>query len=424
MSLDMLFDWDVLFALCVVFLCLVLSAFFSAGETALTAVSRARMLQLKKNGSKRAGLVIALTEQRDRVIGAMLIGNNLVNIAASSFTTSVLLAFFGEVGLLYATVSMTVLIVIFSESLPKTLAIYRPERTALALSMFVYYSAKILAPLNTMMQTCVRAIMCASGFRADEADRVVSPHEELRGALDLLHREGGVKKDDRDMLGGLLDLRDLTVEDVMVHRTKMQSLDADLPSDELLAAVLSSSYTRLPLWRETPDNIVGVLHAKDLLRAIQSGEGVSDVAELANDPWFVPNTRPLMDQLKAFRKRKAHFALIVDEYGEVMGLVTLEDIIEEIVGDISDEFDISASGVRPSKDGSVHVDGSVPIRDLNRAMDWALPDDDATTIAGLVIAAAGVIPEAGQTFTFYGYRFEVIRKVKNKIAQIKIMPLG
>jgi Mg2+/Co2+ transporter CorB len=225
------------------------------------------------------------------------------------------------------------------------------------------------------------------------------------------------------MLGGLLDLSELEVSDVMVHRTEMVMINADLPPEELVREVLATEYTRIPLWREKPENIIGVLHAKDLLRAIRASDGDTsriDVSTIALPPWFVPEMRPVSEQLKAFRRRKTHFALVVDEYGEVEGMVTLEDILEEIVGDISDEHDVVVAGVRAQPDGSVVVDGSVPIRDLNRAMDWHLPDEEATTVAGLVIHEARSIPDRGQSFTFHGFRFRVLRRERNRITALRI----
>jgi Mg2+/Co2+ transporter CorB len=229
------------------------------------------------------------------------------------------------------------------------------------------------------------------------------------------------------MLSGLLDLRDLTIADVMIHRTEMITVCADDPNEEVVKAVLEAGRTRIPLWSERPENIIGVLHAKDLLRAIHEADGdlsKIDVKAIARLPWFVPEIRPLSEQMKAFRRRKTPFALVVDEYGELMGLVTIEDILEEIVGDITDEHDVAVPGVRPQPDGSVNVDGAVPIRDLNRAMDWNLPDDDATTIAGLVIHEARSIPEPGQSFTFHGFRFRVLRKRRNRITALRITPLA
>jgi Mg2+/Co2+ transporter CorB len=284
----------------------------------------------------------------------------------------------------------------------------------------------VLGPLVTVIEAVVRVLMRLFGFKVGANQPILSPTERLRGAVDLLHHEGKFEKQDRDMLGGLLDLRELQVSDVMIHRTEMVMVNADLPAEELVQEVLASEYTRIPLWRDKPENIIGVLHAKDLLRAIRASDGDTsriDVSAIALPPWFVPEMRPVSEQLKAFRRRKTHFALVVDEYGEVEGLVTLEDILEEIVGDISDEHDVVVAGVRAQPDGSVVVDGSVPIRDLNRAMDWSLPDEEATTVAGLVIHEARSIPERGQSFTFHGFRFRVLRRERNRITALRIVPV-
>jgi Mg2+/Co2+ transporter CorB len=285
---------------------------------------------------------------------------------------------------------------------------------------------RVLGPVLAAIEWLVRLILRLLGIRIGEEQSILAPHEEIRGTVDLLHREGSVEKLDRDMMGGLLDLRDLTVSDVMVHRTEMVMINADLPAEDLVREVLATVYTRIPLWREKPENIVGVLHAKDLLRAIRASDGDTagiDVSTIALPPWFVPEMRSVAEQLKAFRRRKTHFALVVDEYGEVEGMVTLEDILEEIVGDISDEHDVVVAGVRTQPDGSVVVDGSVPIRDLNRAMDWHLPDEEATTVAGLVIHEARSIPERGQSFTFHGFRFRVLRRERNRITALRIVPV-
>ena len=416
-------DW---FALVAVLVCLLLSFFFAGSETALIASSRAHMLRLEKHGNHEAGLVNQLMAMRERLIGALLLGNNAVNIAASSLATSVLLVWFGDVGVIYATVVMTMLVVVFAEVLPKTIAINAPDRMSLLVARPMSWVVRVLGPVLMAIEGLVRAILRLFGIRVGENMPILSAHEELRGAVDLLHHDDRVEKSDRDMFGGVLDLRELTVSDVMLHRTKMITLNAEDPPEEIVGAVLAAPVTRLPLWRGTPENIIGILHSKDLLRALQAAGGdltKLDIQTIALPPWFVPDVRPLAEQLKAFRRRKTHFALVVDEYGEVMGLVTLEDIIEEIVGDISDEHDIAVTGVRPLPDGSVSVDGSVPIRDLNRAMGWNLPDEEATTIAGLVIHESRLIPEPGQSFTFYGFRFEVLRRTRNRITALRIMPL-
>ena len=416
-------DW---FTFGIVIACLLISAFFSASETALTGSSRASMLQLQKNGNVRAGIVTRMLEKRERMIGALLVGNNLANIGASVLATGVFTAWFGEVGVLYATGVMSVLVIIFAEVLPKTVAINAPDRVSLLVARPMRFLTAILSPLLGLIEAIVRLLMRMLGIPLGANQAILSPTERLRGAVDLIHHEGGVEKQDRDMLGGLLDLKDLDVSDVMVHRTEMVMINADLPAEELVREVLATEYTRIPLWRDTPENIIGVLHAKDLLRAIRVAEGdISkvDASAIALPPWFVPEMRPLSEQLKAFRRRKTHFALVVDEYGEVEGLVTLEDILEEIVGDISDEHDIAVAGVRAQPDGSVVVDGAVPIRDLNRAMDWHLPDEEATTIAGLVIHEARSIPDRGQIFTFHGFRFRVLRRERNRITALRIFPL-
>ena len=417
------YDW---IALGAVVACLLLSFLFSGSETALTASSKARMHALEKNGDTRAALVNRMMNQRERLIGGILLGNNLVNIGASSLATGILLAWFGSAGIAYATIGMTVVVVIFSEVLPKTIAINHPDRVSLLVARPIRFIVGLFGPLTLAIEAFVRALLRAFGVSLDATTSVLSASEELRGAVDLLHREGSVVKDERDMLGGLLDLNELEVSDIMVHRTKMASLNADEPPEKIVREALASPFTRLPLWRERPDNIVGVLHAKDLLRELQAlGNDVTrlSVEKIAREPWFVPDVTSLSDQLKAFRRRKQHFALVVDEYGEVMGLVTLEDILEEIVGDITDEHDRAFTGARRNPDGSVSVEGSVPIRDVNRAMGWDLPDEEATTIAGLVIHEARIIPEPGQTFLFHGFRFQVMRKQRNRITLLRVTPL-
>jgi Mg2+/Co2+ transporter CorB len=414
-------------ALIIIVVCLLLSAFFAGSETALTASSRARMLWLEKQGDRRAATVNRLLQSRERLLGALLLGNNAVNIAASSMATGLLLAWLGDVGVVYATVVMTVLVVVFCEVLPKTAAINAPDRIAVLVAEPLSWVVRLFAPILMAIEALVRRILALVGIRVGEGQPILSAHEELRGAVDLLHREGGVEKQDRDMMGGVLDLRELEVSDVMIHRTEMISMNAGDRAEDIVQAVLAAPVTRVPLWRDSPENIVGVLHAKDLLRVIQAAHGdlsTVDVLSIAAPPWFVPDTTPLAEQLKAFRRRKTPFALVVDEYGEVKGLVTLEDILEEIVGDIEDEHDVAVPGVRPQLDGSVNVDGGVPIRDLNRAMDWNLPDQEATTIAGLVIHEARSIPEPGQSFTFHGFRFQVLRRERNRITALKITPLG
>ena len=416
-----------LWALCgVILLCGILSGFFSGSETALTAASRARMLTLEHNGDERAGLVQRLISRRDRLIGVLLIGNNLANILASSIATSIFLNLFGDAGVAYATLAMTVILVIFAEVLPKSWAISGPDRFSLVVARSVSLVVLILGPVSAAVDWIVRAIRRLCGVNRAAGRSMLSPQEELRGAVEVLHRDKSLIKEDRDQLGGLLDLKELEVSDVMVHRTSMGTVNADAAAEEIVRDILASPHTRMPLWRDDIDNIVGIIHTKDLLRALYDVDNDFtriDIMKVARKPWFVPDTTTLQDQLDAFLRRKAHIAIVVDEYGDVQGLVTLEDILEEIVGDIADEHDIDMQGVRLQPDGSVIVDGSLPIRDINRALDWHLPDEEATTIAGLVIHETQTIPEVKQAFTFYGKRFSVLKKERNRLTRLRIVPL-
>ncbi|MCP1200008.1 HlyC/CorC family transporter [Notoacmeibacter sp. MSK16QG-6] len=415
--------WVIIFVILVL---IILSATFSGSETALTAASRARMHSLENGGDARAGIVSRLIERRDRLIGALLIGNNLVNILASALATSMFLELFGDQGVVWATLVMTVLLVIFAEVLPKSWAISSPDTFSLAVSRVMAIYVAVLGPVSSLVNGFVRLVLRLFGVKLGEGQSMLTAHEELRGTMEVLHREGAFVKADRDRLGGLLDLAELEVSDVMIHRTSMQTLNADDPSEDAVRQILHSPYTRMPLWEGTTDNIVGVIHAKDLLRAlhdVNNDPSRVDIRAIAAPAWFVPDTTTLQDQLNAFLRRKSHFAMVVDEYGELEGLITLEDIIEEIVGEIADEHDVEMKGLAIEADGSVVVDGSVPIRDLNRALDWNLPDDWATTVAGLVIHETQSIPDERQAFTFHGKRFVVLRREKNRIVSLRIRPI-
>jgi Mg2+/Co2+ transporter CorB len=403
-----------------------LSGLISAAETSMTAASRGRMHQLERDGDRAAARVNRMMGDQEKMIGAILLSNNVINIGASALTTVALSAAFpGPIGALIATVVMTVLIVVFSEILPKTLAIARADDVARALSIPTWWVVRIFGPLANAAQWVVRLTLRPFGIKLGMETDVLAAHEEIRGAVEYHHSEGTVEARDRHMLGGVLNLSEMDVTEVMVHRRSISMVDADLPPAELVAELLETGHTRVPLYRDDPENVVGVLHAKDVLAAIAAaggGLGTLDIAAIIREPWFIPETTSLKDQLAAFLKRQVHFALVVDEYGSLQGLITLEDILEEIVGEIDDEHDDALEGVRRQADGSVVVDGWVTIRDLNRALDWALPDDDAVTVAGLVIHEAQTIPKVGQTWTFYGHRFQIVRRERNQITALRISP--
>ncbi len=410
-------------AISTIALLIFISAFFSGAETGLTAASRARLTELARQGSKRAATVLQLTEMPERLIGALLLGNSLANITASAVATVALVKMFGDTGAIIASGVMTVLILIFAEVMPKTYAIAHPDKVATSIAPIVRFFVAIFGPIVMLVEYIVKKTLMLFGVDVENVVSILSAHEELRGAIDLHHKEGDIVKKDRDMLGGLLDLKNLEVHDVMVHRTKMILLDADEKMTDIVDQVLKSGKTRVPVWKKDQDNIIGILHAKNLFQALQQYDGNAEKIKLESilsDPWFVPDTRPLEDQLNAFLRRKSHFAIVVDEYGELQGLITLEDIIEEIVGDINDEFDSVSNGVRKQKDGSYMIDGAVPLRDLNRATDWNLPDEEATTLAGLIIHEARMIPDAGQAFTFHGFRFEILKKRRQQLTVIKV----
>jgi Mg2+/Co2+ transporter CorB len=410
----------------IVFGLLAISALFSAAETSLTGASRARMHQLEREGDRPARRVNRLLADQETMIGAVLLGNNLINILASALTTAVMdKAIPGGWGVFAATGIMTALVLVFAEVLPKTLAILRSDDVARFLSGPTLLVVKVFGPIIYTIQWIVRRTLGLFGVRLGMEMDVLAAHEEIRGAVEYHHSEGLVEERDRRMLGGVLDLSDMDVAQVMVHRMSISMIDADQPPRALVAEVLESDHTRVPLYRDDPENIVGVLHAKDLLHAIAEAGGdfdKLDIAKISREPWFIPETTNLKDQLNAFLKRQNHFALVVDEYGALQGLVTLEDILEEIVGEIEDEHDSAIQGVRRQADGSVVVDGFVPIRDLNRALDWELPDDQAVTVAGLVIHEAQTIPKIGQTFIFHRHRFEVVKRVRNQITTLRISP--
>jgi Mg2+/Co2+ transporter CorB len=400
------------------------SAFFSGSETALTAASRARMHQLETHGLQRAGIVNRLREQKERLIGALLLGNTLVNILASSLATSLLVSVLGAPAVPVATVVMTALILIFSEVLPKTYAINHADRAALGIAPAVKNVVWLLGPVVRLVNWLVRGVLRLFGAdpsRVGLADYV----DELRGAIELHRGSEAEVAQERQMLRSILDLGDVSVAEIMTHRRSVQAIDAELTPPEVVTAMLNSPHTRMPLCQGGLENIVGVLHAKDVLRALQAAGGQPDrvdIRRIATKPWFIPDSTSLLDQLHAFRTRREHFAIVVDEYGGLQGVVTLEDILEEIVGDIVDEHDLPVAGVRPQANGSFLVDGTVTIRDLNRRFEWRLPDDEASTIAGLVLHEARHLPEVGQAFTFHSFRFEILRRQRNQITAVRVTP--
>ncbi len=413
---------------------LTVSAFFSGAETALTAASRGKLRARADKGSKGAETALAVTDDSERMIGALLLGNNVVNILAASLATALLTKVFGASGVALATLVMTVLVLILGEVLPKTLAITVPEAVAATVAPPVRVMMWLFGPVIGLVQLLVRGLLGLFGVRTEPGRRVLSLREEIAGAIALGHSEGAMEREDRDRLLGALDLSHRDVSEIMKHRSQIEMIDADRPPTEIISQVLASPHTRLPVFRGTDENILGVIHAKELLRAMdrllraENGDWAAlrdlDVLEVSMPPYFVPETTPLDEQMRQFLRRHTHFALVVDEYGALRGLITLEDILEEIVGEITDEFDVGEEGaIEPAAAGGYLVDGTLAIRTLNRSLDWHLPDDEATTAAGLVIHEAQVIPEVGASYDIHGFRFEVVGKEGNRLTRLRVQPL-
>ena len=418
----------------VILLLLILSAFFSGSETALTVVSRGKLRAKSDKGSRAADQALKITDDKERLIGSILLGNNLANILAASLATALFTRMFGDNGVALATLVMTFLVLIFAEVLPKSYAITNPERAAILTSPLIRPFIWIFSPFVTAVRALVRGILRLFGVRTNPDSQILAVREEIAGAISLGHHEGAVEREDRDRLLGALDLGDRSIEEIMRHRSEIEMIDITLPPQQVLEKVLQSAHTRLPLFKKHQENIVGVLHAKDMLRAVyawtkdhpetQNQFDGFDVMDVAKTPYFAPETTPLDDQMREFLRRNTHFALIVDEYGVLQGLITLEDILEEIVGEITDEFDTETElGISRTDGGDWLVDGATTIRDLNRENDWNLPDDEANTIAGLVMHEAQMIPAVGQVFSFHDFRFEVMKRSGNRVTCLKIRPL-
>jgi Mg2+/Co2+ transporter CorB len=403
-----------------------LSALFSAGETGITAASKSRLHRLAREGNKRAARVEALLDEKEKLIGSALLGNNVLNTLAAALTSYVLGALFGPQGVFFAAAIVAILVLVLAEVLPKTYALTQPDRTALALGPMLGFVAKLFNPIINGVQHFVRWVLRLYGVKVGEDVSYLSSQEEVRGMIEYHAEEGGLDQEHRHQLGSILDLDEVTVMDAMVHRRSMEMLDIGEPPEVIVRSIVRSNHTRLPIYQDNPENIIGVLHAKDVMRALSRRDAEPEhlvIAEVMSKPWFVPDSTTLREQLNAFISKRAHFALVVDEYGALQGLITLEDILEEIVGDIADEHDSQPpSGVTPHDDGSFTIEGVVSMRDLNRRFDWRLPDDVATTVAGFVIHEARVIPVKGQSFSFHGFQFDVLERRRNQITLLRITP--
>ena len=414
-------DFYTITLILVIIFLLIISAFFSGSETALTAASRPKMYQLEKENNLRAKIVNFLKNKKERLIGTLLLGNNLVNTLATAIATSFFINLLGDnqKGILYSTIVMTLLILIFGEVLPKTIAINKADKFALLFAPFIKFLVTILSPFTYLINFFTRIILKL--FKFEISTDISTSEDELRGTIDL-HAKSEGSTEEKDMLQGILDLDNLQVKEIMTHRKNLEVIYANESINKNIKKILNSQFTRLPLYDKNSDKILGIINVKDVLKNINKKKKL-DLKLIAKNAWFIPETTSVLDQLQEFKKKQRHLAFVVDEYGALMGIVTLEDIIEEIVGDIEDEHDIKIKGAKKSKDGKYTISGNVTIRDMNREFGWNLPDKDASTLAGLIFHEIKTIPEPGKIFSFYGFRFEIINVRKNHIELVRVIPL-
>ena len=430
---------DTLFNLALAAFLLAANAFFVAAEFALVKARGFRVEAMADEGRFGARLARRMLHNIEAYLACCQLGITMASLGlgwvGEPTVASLLEPLLIPLGMPDSAVHLTAFIVgfllfsslhiVLGEQVPKTLAIREPEPVSLWVAYPLHATFLLFFPLNWLLNGASRSILRLLGVREASHQEILTD-VEIEGLVEVSAEHGKMPERQAEYIHNVFRFGELDVSDIMVHRTAMRLVNAGEPLEKIIDEILASPYTRMPIWQGQPENIVGVVHVKDLLRTLKAGAGDTarvDILAIATKPWFVPDTTSLTDQLNAFLKRKSHFALVVDEYGEVQGLITLEDILEEIVGDIADEHDIDVQGVRPQPDGSVNVDGSVPIRDLNRVMDWELPDDEATTVAGLVIHEARIIPEPGQAFTFHGFRFQVLRRNRNRITALRITPV-
>ena len=409
---------DLIFFLSNIFLLILLSAFFSGSETALTAVSEARIHELALQGSKRAMIIEKILIKKEKMISTILIGNNLVNIIASVYATSFAINFFGELDLVFVTILLTIILVMFAEVMPKTYAFRHADKTALTVAPVISFFIYILTPATFITENLAKIV---SGPIINDED---AKTEELRGMIRLHAGNESRSKERGKMMSSMLDMDEVIIEAVMTHRGAVTMIDSKSDPELIFKVIGESPFTRIPIYSGNPDNIIGILHVKELFRNLQrrNFKNINNInlSELMIQPYFAPETTLLLDQLEIFKTRREHFAVVVDEYGDFRGIVTLEDILEEIVGEIDDETDVEVKGVKPQPDGSFIIEGSVTIRDINRSLGWSLPDQNANTIAGLVLHESKTIPEPGQEFRFFDIRFRILQKKANFISQLRL----
>tara|TARA_Y100000768_G_C23953187_1_gene671333 strand:- start:10 stop:1257 length:1248 start_codon:yes stop_codon:yes gene_type:complete len=398
---------------------ILLSGFLSGSETAITATSKARIIYKIKKGSKRAKYVLKILDKKDNVISSLLLSNNLVNILASSLATAIFYDIFGVKGIFYSTMIMTIIIVIFAEVLPKTYALNKPTRTALAISPIIYYLNKLLFVFVFVINQIVRLI-----FRNKDTDKIITDQqteEELKGVIDLYKTSNPDYEQEKDMLQSILQLNDITVEEIFTHRKNIFSIDSSSDIQDIIEKINRSRYTRIPFWKDNPENIIGLLNVRSLNIDLENHEkSKQKIFNKISKPWFIPETTNLLEQLVEFKKRKEHLAFVVDEFGELLGLITLEDIIEEIVGEIVDEIDAPENNFDFNNSGRLIINGEKNVRDLYKSLDLEPPESESSTIAGYILEISKKIPSYGESFSDNYFKYKILSHSRKQISRVEI----
>ncbi len=402
------------------------SGIFSCCETSITAVSRAKIHQLKAAGNKKAIKIDQLLENREKVVSAMLVGNNAVNILASALAASIFIKAFGEAGLFYATIIMTTLVIIFAEIMPKTFAIKAPDKMLMIFFPIIWFIVNFFYPLTNFLQKIVNkfvAIFFSNKVTASKLEELA----EIRSAVEIKAIEGGIVKKDKDLIDGVLDLSDTDISEIMVYRKDIESIDVAQDKKTIIELALASKFSKIPLWRQDKENIIAILNSKKLAKEIyqlrQNNQNIDeiDLSKICSDPIFVPMTNSLKAQLDEFRKNRNKIAIVIDEYSALQGLITLQDIVEEIVGEIKDQDDVLGQKITKTRSGAYKVPAKTLIRDINRILDWSLEEsDEAYNINALIINNLGRIPQLDEKFLIGNYEFEVFKRNEFELEQLKI----
>jgi Mg2+/Co2+ transporter CorB len=403
-------------------LLLLLSAFFSGSETALMSLNRYQLRHKAREGHRGARLAEKLLKRPDRVIGLILLGNNLVNFSAASLVAVLAFKIGGEPAVALGAVLLTMVVLVFSETAPKTLAALHPEEVAFPAAMIYYPLLKITYPLVWLTTICANGVLYLFGVRSSHTELQALTREELRT---VVHEAGSrISNRYRTMLLSILDLEKVTVDDVMVPHNEIIGINLDSDDDEIGAIIANSKHTRLPVYRDNIDEVVGVLHLRELANLARQDLSKTTLQRLLTEPYFVPEGTPLSTQLVQFQRRHERIALVVDEYGDIQGIVTLEDILEEIVGEFSTDPANVDGDVVSEGSNSFLVDAAANIRDLNRSQDWDLPTDGPKTLNGLIVELLETIPEPKTCLDVNGYSIEIVETDDNRVRTVRVGQRG